>query len=473
MNTTTDKEQKESIKIEEQVNIELNNLSVSELETPHNPLYNVKVLDTDRTKQVGTISAISGQDGIMELMYSYLELTDVVQLERTCKRYVNVERTRRIAIGNALGLEVGRDPLDHALINYINNTSDSSTVSLQKFLLKIKPHRVKIESIGFIIFYVYKMTMSLDPLSFEVFLESTFSNSSLHDTNVLLGMIDMKFSSRRAFQIAKHLLRGDNNVCGILKRKLLGRIRFELEDENERGDNDFSERFFLYSMDLEVMRVLISIEGDGDDGHPEELHLLKDFALLVLNKTIMIKGVARRQGMTKDDPIFLQIIAFNSLFNKHIPKSFPGMVDGDDNLSVRDSIKQYWVDDPSMIQIWKVALFKALKWVYELEIEGRLSDYLLISRIIQGEEIIKLPNSPINNFSLAAFLIMKSVDCAGAVSMSVRLESKEGLTDLFCDYYEFLRLYEKGFRELKELSERMLATHSAAIAAVNHAAAQP
>ena len=55
-----DKEQKECQKIQ-QVNIELNNLSVSELETSDNPLYSIKLLDSDRTNQVGTISAISGQ----------------------------------------------------------------------------------------------------------------------------------------------------------------------------------------------------------------------------------------------------------------------------------------------------------------------------------------------------------------------------------------------------------------------------
>ena len=106
MNTTMDKEQKECQKIQ-RVNIELNSLSVSELETPHNPLYNVKVLDSDRTKQVGTISAISDQDGIMELVYSYMTPTDVVHLERTCKRYVNVKRTRRIAIGSRLYVNPG------------------------------------------------------------------------------------------------------------------------------------------------------------------------------------------------------------------------------------------------------------------------------------------------------------------------------------------------------------------------------
>ena len=96
----TVKERKECLKIQQEIEAELNNLSGSELEPPQNPLYNVKVLDSDRTNQVGTISAISDQDGIMDIVYSsYLTPEDVVKLERgTCKRYVNMERSRRIAI---------------------------------------------------------------------------------------------------------------------------------------------------------------------------------------------------------------------------------------------------------------------------------------------------------------------------------------------------------------------------------------
>ena len=95
---TTAKERNECLKIQQEIEAELNNFSGSELEPPQNPLYNIKVLDSDRTNQVGTISAISDQDGTMDTVYSYLTPKDVVQLERTCKRFVNVERSRRIAI---------------------------------------------------------------------------------------------------------------------------------------------------------------------------------------------------------------------------------------------------------------------------------------------------------------------------------------------------------------------------------------
>ena len=50
---TMDKEQKECLKNQQEINIGMNNLTVSELEIPHNPLYSIKILDSDRTKQVG------------------------------------------------------------------------------------------------------------------------------------------------------------------------------------------------------------------------------------------------------------------------------------------------------------------------------------------------------------------------------------------------------------------------------------
>ena len=65
------------------------------------------------------------------------------------------------------------------------------------------------------------------------------------------------------------------------------------------------------------------------------------------------------------------------------------------------------------------------------------------------------------------------MEFGGAVALSVRLEEDDAVTDLFYNYYEFLRLYQKGYQELKEWNDRLLATHASAIAAINHAAAQP
>jgi len=175
-----DKEQKECQTIQ-QVNIDLNNLSISELETPHNPLYSIKILDSDRTKQVGTISAISNQDGIMELIYSFLTPTDVVNLERTCKRYVNVQRTKRIAIGSRLYVNPSsKDTIENAIVDYVNNTSDSSAIALQKLILEVKP----IVRPGLLPRYGFISHEFMDPVSFDTFLVSVFSNTQLRTRQI-------------------------------------------------------------------------------------------------------------------------------------------------------------------------------------------------------------------------------------------------------------------------------------------------
>ena len=83
--------------------------------------------------------------------------------------------------------------------------------------------------------------------------------------------------------------------------------------------------------------------------------------------------------MSQDDPLFSYTMAFHALYTEHIPDSYPGEVDWVRGLFDKDSIEQYWVDEPAMLRMWKVAFFKALKWVQELEKAGIVSDYLLLS----------------------------------------------------------------------------------------------
>ena len=158
--------------------------------------------------------------------------------------------------------------------------------------------------------------------------------------------------------------------------------------------------------------------------------------------------------MSQEDPLYAHGMAFSTFYKEHIPSSWPGLVSIDwDNYSLeKATIEQYWVDEPAMLRIWKVALFKALEWVHELEREGCISDYLLLSRIIQGEEIMRRPNSPISSLSLGPFLIMQSVESGGAVALSVKMNNEGRMTDLFYNYYEFVKLCRKGFRKEFEMS---------------------
>ena len=254
---TTVIERKECLKIQQEIEAELNNLSGSELEPPQNPLYNIKVLDSDRTNQVGTISAISDQDGIMDIVYSsYLTPEDVVKLERTCKRFVNVERSRRIAIGSRLLYHpssndtLANDTLENAITEFVNNTHDSSTVALQKLLSEVKPIvRPKIlKPIG-VFTYLY-----MDPISFETFLVSMFSNPSSEEAHILCEGIEWYYLSIWDFKIVRFLLKEEHTFVKhriLILNKILSRLNDEVIP--------FTGRFFKYSLDIEVMKLAILV----------------------------------------------------------------------------------------------------------------------------------------------------------------------------------------------------------------------
>ena len=300
----------------------------------------------------------------------------------------------------------------------------------------------------------------MDPVSFDTFFVSVFSNLSWKEAGLLCEGIEWWYLSIWDFKIIRFLLQQEYS---FVKHRLLSKIINRLK-EPEVGS--FTKRFFKYSLDLEVMKLVLSIDVDDD-----EMQELKDKAFMVLNNSMLMESSARRHEMSEEDPLFTPTMAFHSLYIEHFPNNYPGEIDWERGLFDRDTIKQYWIDDPAMLRIWKVALFKALDWVREFEKAGLVSDFLLLSRIVVGEYMMKHPNSPINCFSLGPFLLMQSVESGGAVALSVRLEEDDVVTDLFYNYYELLILYRKGYRELKEWSDRLLATHASAIAAMNAAAA--
>ena len=239
------------------------------------------------------------------------------------------------------------------------------------------------------------------------------------------------------------------------KHHLLDTILNRLD--NEGSEDGFTARFFKHSLDLVVMELALSIEIDDDD-NDDNMRSLKDTAFTVINNSILVKSVTRRHEMSQEDPLFVHGMAFHSLYTECFPDSYPPVnwVSGQFD---KDTIKQYWAGKPAMFRMWKVALFKALKLIQDLEKAGLVSDYLLLSRIIQGEDVLKHPNSPINNFSFGPFLIMKSVEFGGALAMSVRLKYEEDMTDLFYDYYSFLKLYRAGFPAAVDHSNRISAAH--------------
>eukprot|EP00579_Thalassiosira_antarctica_P025568 CAMPEP_0202023022 /NCGR_PEP_ID=MMETSP0905-20130828/50904_1 /ASSEMBLY_ACC=CAM_ASM_000554 /TAXON_ID=420261 /ORGANISM="Thalassiosira antarctica, Strain CCMP982" /LENGTH=785 /DNA_ID=CAMNT_0048585307 /DNA_START=386 /DNA_END=2743 /DNA_ORIENTATION=- len=464
----TERQLKEYQKIQKDIEVELcnssstGNINQQQSLPVENPLYkpwNFELVGN----QVESIGFLSGNQGIMDVIYSFLTPTDVANLERTCKRFAtNVERGRRIAIGSKLlfvkysskqpsSCLGGNDDdcavaIENSLVKYFNAIDDSSTKALRDFVSEVH-HMIDDE-----VWKEYIAHVKMDPLSFNTILVAAFSNTSATGTQLLFEILDLDFVSSRDFQIAKFLLQGDNNACGSLKHIMLSQMS-HLDD-----DDYFLRGFVQHSLDLEVMRLAVSIDDDDDDDND-----LQSTVFVVLNNFILSKGGHRRQNMDQDDPIFVHTMAFHSLYTEHIPADWPGLIGSSfswKNDSIKkDSIKQYWIDEnPTMFRMWKVAILKLLKWVHDVEKEGCIFEYLLVSRVMLGE-MIDLQHSPISNFSFGPFLVMKAMEYGGAVSLSVRLRNEDDFTDLFCDYYNFLNLYSTGFPALIERRDRLLAAH--------------
>jgi hypothetical protein len=257
---------------------------------------------------------------------------------------------------------------------------------------------------------------------------------------------------RRDFIIAKILLqKGVADVCGPLLM-YMDSIGF---DDEEGNPNNFAKSFITHSLDVDIMRFAMSlddIEGDMN---------LKETALILVNNSIFALS-SRLPTMTVDEPLFELSMECASRFTEHIPDEWPG-VDGSyawgsDKVD-RESIKQYWIDEPDLLQMWRLAIFKLLKWVHEVEEGGHIFEYLLRSKDIYAGMTMHRQQFPINNFSFGPFLVMKAVEYGGAVSLSVKLRTQDDFTTFFSDYYDYLHVYSGGFPTLIRYMERVLAKH--------------
>ena len=168
--------------------------------------------------------------------------------------------------------------------------------------------------------------------------------------------------------------------------------------------------------------------------------------------------------MAQDDTIFVHSTAFHALYTLHVPKPWPCQMARQLNPSSRDwwskeKLEKYWQDeDPIVFQMWKQAIVKLLEWVRNLEEEDRIYDFLLVNKIVlyQGREYSQ---SPISDTSFVRFLVVRSLECGGAVSLSVRLRNKEDFTELFGNYFEMIDFYTAAFPVLWDHAEQFRAQH--------------
>ena len=110
------------------------------------------------------------------------------------------------------------------------------------------------------------------------------------------------------FKIVRFLLKEKHT---FVKHHMLDEILNRLNEEDH-----FTGKFFKYSLDIEVMKLAVSIDDDdADDG----MRQLKDMAFTVINNSILLKSAIRRREMSQDDPLFsYTTMAFHALYTEHI-----------------------------------------------------------------------------------------------------------------------------------------------------------
>ena len=392
--------------------------------------------------------SLTGNEEVMDIIVGFLSPLDFAHLEKTCKKFAkNNERNRRVVIGSKLlcADNPSSKEVMTSFFTYINAVEDNPTKALQSFLSEVHP---MISGIS----WERMMDVKMDPLSFATILAAAFSNSSEESARLLFDLLDIDLVLRRDFQIAAYILRGDNTT---VQHSLLNQISYLLDDES---NENFYAGFFQHSLDLEVMRLAMSFGDDFVD-----MNGLKESAFIMLHNSILVKGSNRRQRMTTDDPIYTLGMECHAIYTENTPDDWPGLIDenhswANDSIE-RDSIKQTLIEDKRLFLMWKAAILKLLNWVHKLEKAHAISDFLVVYRLILGEYIRDCMHSPISVFSFSPFLIKKSVEFGGAISMSVRLNDEDDLTDFFHEYYEFLKLFRTGFQALHEYSDRIVAAH--------------
>jgi hypothetical protein len=404
----------------------------------------------------GDLVFLRGKEGILDTIYSFQTPKDVANFERTCHVAVaNAERGRRLAIGSRL-LSCLKKSSAACAVEASFHAYFAGVAALRELVLSVRKH------VGAAVWRDYFANVEMDPLSLKVILETCNA-----EPQVLLDHLrsrEFHFKVPFDFYAYKFLLRS-NGIGQAMKQKLLLYIEHSLMFDDEQSlmfDDSFSRKFFLYAMDDDIMRLAVSTDSDGED---EELaEKTRATAFMILNTCVIPKCKRRSHRMAQDDPIFVHSTAFHALYTLHVPKPWPCQMARQLNPSSRDwwskeKLEKYWQDeDPIVFQMWKQAIVKLLEWVRNLEEEDRIYDFLLVNKIVlyQGREYSQ---SPISDTSFVRFLVVRSLECGGAVSLSVRLRNKEDFTELFGNYFEMIDFYTAAFPVLWDHAEQFRAQH--------------
>ena len=442
---------KEYKKIQADIQDKLGDAREQQFSMEDNPLY--KPLSKPQSDGIDTGSMLSMiNHGVMDEIYSFMAPQDVAKLECTCKRFaISPERGRRIAIATrcyAHFLDSEIYTINEARAvkkyfeRYVGCGDPSPRRALREFIVKgskVFDNKGWMECI---------YEINFDPLSLKTIFETAFNEpSAVYNFDQL--------SSRRDFITAKYLIReGKMGSCWPFMT-MLGSSHFETSDGKP---NDLAIKFIMHGLDVELMRLTVSLDEYDDDIDNVNL---RQSVMIQLNNIILAMG-SRLPPLTVEHPLFTISMECHSLYTEHVPDDWPGVDDSftwDHGPVEKTRIKQYWKNEPAMLFMWRSSILKLLKWVHDLEKGGYAFEFLLRNRRIFGKMAVEREAYPNNNFSFGSFLVMKAFEYGGAVSLSVKLKTRSDLTHLFVDYYDFLHVFSKGYPALISFRDTMAARH--------------
>ena len=278
-----------------------------------NPLYKPMSLD-DAGSASGSFNSLAAHRGVTENVYDYLTPTDVASMERTCRSFaVDAERGRRIALAGKLrtlskkscpALEAWdrAEAVDEAIAKYVNGTAGSPQRALGAFISEVRHLFGKAEWVEYI------SSTKIDPMSLKAIIGAAFSEISPDEEHDLFGAIDFGHTSRD-FQIFKYILMCNAGPLTFMKHDVLQ----AMTNMNYDGDGGcrFLRLFFQHSLDIEIMKLALSLNGDFGDEYDDQL---KQSALILLNNTILSEGGRRRPALhDSNDPLLDTMMTYHAM----------------------------------------------------------------------------------------------------------------------------------------------------------------
>jgi hypothetical protein len=231
----------------------------------------------------------------------------------------------------------------------------------------------------------------------------------------------------------------------------------DYDDQHWRG-------FYRYGLDDEIMRLALSLESIGDD--TEELYELRYIAFMVLNNSILSNGGKLRESLNRDSPPFAPSISFDSVYNQHIPKPWPGRAEFNFEESYEptlEDVEEYWRNEnPRVFRMWKAALFETFKWLREAETYDLISQYILLNQftVLNNVHSTSGGKVPITCYLFGTFLVKRSMEHGGAIAFTKHLINQRDFANLIADFYAMIRLYSKVFPKMLDWKDTVVAQYS-------------